>query len=218
MTIHQKSTLLLFLLTGAFPSVPASEPQSNELVISNGIEIRAKTTNGEIQVKAGKGLIRNYTWEGATRTADLWPRKSRWYGSYGAYFPGPGLHWKEHKGIKRGVVEEGQQNFNTLEEAIAWLKLPYYSDCVYRDDGLVVCFSKNTRRYQINVSVWQIFIEGSKPYIPPESAGDRIWFYDPKEKPKIFSDSQNKTYYIGGKKPTKIPGSCNECISIGKGS
>lgn len=199
-------------------SVPASDIKSNELVMSNGMEIRAKTPNGEISIKARNGLIRSYTWDGASRTAELWPRKSRWYGSFGAYFPGPGLHWDDHNGIKRGVLDEGQQNFLTIEEATAWLKLPYHSGCVYRDDGLVVCFSKSPQRFQINVSVWQILIGGTKPYTPPESAGDRVWFYDQSQKPKIFSDSATRTYYLGGEKPKKLSGSCNECISIRNGS
>lgn len=215
LTLYLRICLLFFSISF---SLSASEIKSNELVMSEGMEISAKTPNGEISIIAGKGLNRSYTWEGATRTAELWPRKTRWYGSYGAYFPGRGLHWKNHNGVKRGVLQEGQQNFPTVEEAMAWLKLPYNSDCVYRDDGLVVCFSKNPTRAQINVSVWQILIGGTKPYIPPESAGDRIWFYDPSKKPKIFSDSDSKIYYLGGEKPTKLPGSCNECTSVKTGS
>ena len=210
--------LLCILLIGLSFAALASKIAKIELVMSEGMEIKAKTQNGEISIKAGKGLNRSYIWDGAVRTAELWPRKSRWYGSFGAYYPGPGLHWKNHNGIKRGVLDEGQQNFETVEEALAWLKLPYNSDCVYRDDGLVVCYSKNLERFQLNVSVWQIYIGGKKPYIPPESAGDRVWFYDPSQKPKIFSDSATKIYHLGGDKPTKLFGSCNECISIIEGS
>jgi hypothetical protein len=205
-------SLLLFLLSEIFILTSKSETLVNELVMVKGSSIEAKTVNGKIKITADDGLSRTYTWDGASRTAQLRPRKNRWYGSFGAYFPGQDFHWDENNGIRRGVMEEGQQHFNSLDEAIAWLKLPYNSDCVYRDDGLVVCYSKNIERFQVNVNVWQIFIEGIKPLIPPESTGDRIWFYDPKEKPEIFQNSQNQTYYLGGKKPIKIPDSCNDCI------
>ena len=210
---NMNKAILLMLMSCILLCSCSSKVLNNELVMQNGMTIKAKTKHGEIIIKAGSGFTRSYTWEGATRTAELWARKGRWYGSYGAYFPGPGFHWKEHTGIKRGVLDEGQQHFNTKEEALAWLKLPYNSDCVYRNDGLTVCYSKNLSRFQVNVSVWQIYIEGSKLPIHQETAGDRIWFYDPAYKPEIFKNSQKTTYYEGGVTPTQLPGSCDSCIS-----
>lgn len=187
-------------------------PNNNEVVMPADATIEATSKTGTIAIKSGKGLKRYYSWDGATRSVVMRPRHDRWYGSLGMYYPGPGFHWIEHNGIKRGVLDEGQQHFNTIDEAIAWLRLPYHEDCAYRDDGLVVCYSKRLERHQLNVDVWQIYVEGKTPSEYKESAGDRIWVYDEKTKPDIFKSSKITTYYIGGHKPSKLPGSNNDAI------
>jgi len=176
-------------------------PVINELVMPPDAMIEATTTEGKITIKSGKGLKRFYTWDGATRSVVMWPRTERWYGSLGLYYPGPGFHWIGHNGIKRGVLGEGQQHFDTIDEATAWLHSRSHSDCIYRDDGLTVCFSKNLSRHQLNVHVWQIFVEGNKPSNFQERGGDRIWV-----------NSKNTIYHVGGRKPTKLEGSNNELI------
>ena len=138
-------------------------PAKNEIVMSPGMTITAETPVGKITITAGKGLKRSYTWEGATRSVEMSPRDERWYGSLGLYFPGPGEHWQEHKGITRGVVEEGQQHFKSEAEAIKWIKGRSWMPYVYRDDGLVVGWSKTLPRRQLKVEVWQILISGKKP-------------------------------------------------------
>ena len=67
---------------------------SAEIVMTPGMQITAHTEKGEITIRAGDGFERFYTWDGATRSVKLWPRKTRWYGSLGIYYPGPGQHWK----------------------------------------------------------------------------------------------------------------------------
>lgn len=187
-------------------------PANNEVVMPPNATIEATTKSGTVFIRSGTGLKRYYTWDGATRSAVMWPRTGRWYGSLGIYYPGPGFHWLEHKGVKRGLLDEGQQHFNSIREAVAWLKLPYHSDCVYRDDGLVACFSKKLDRYQLNVDVWQIYIEGKTQSNFKETGGDRIWVYDEKVKPEIFKNSKSTVYYVGGHKPTKLEGSNNDLI------
>jgi len=176
-------------------------PAINEIVMPANATIEATTPEGTITIKSGKGLKRYYSWDGAARSVVMWPRTDRWYGSLGLYYPGPGFHWIGHKGIKRGVVDEGQQHFNTIEEAIEWLHSRSHSDCVYRDDGLAVCYSKNLGRHQLNVDVWQIFLEGKTPSNFQERGGDRIWV-----------NSKNDIYKVGGHKPTKLEGSNNALI------
>lgn len=179
------------------PQIPAN----NEIAMPPYSMIEATTPGGKITIRSGKGLKRNYSWDGATRSVVMWPRTDRWYGSFGLYYPGPGFHWIGHNGIKRGVLEEGQQHFDTINEAMAWLHSRSHSDCVYRDDGLTICFSKNLARHQLNVDVWQIFIEGKTISDFQECGGDRIWV-----------NSKNNIYKVGGHKPTKLEGSNNELI------
>jgi hypothetical protein len=102
------------------------------------------------------------------------PRGERWYGSLGLYYPGPGDHWKEHNGITRGVVEEGQQHFKSIKEAMAWIEKRKYMPFVYRNDGLMVGWSKTPERRQLTVEVWQILINGKKPMALPGAQDSAI--------------------------------------------
>ena len=167
-------SLLLYL-----PGCKKEKYVQNEIVMSPGMIITASTPTGVISIRAGEGLTRYYTWEGATRSVEMDSRGERWYGSLGLYYPGPGDHWKEHSGITRGVLEEGQQHFKTPQEALLWLRersqewtppFPY----VYTSNGLVVGWSKTLPRRQLNVEVWQIYIDGKKPLMLPGSQNQNI--------------------------------------------
>lgn len=148
-------------------------PNQNEIVLGQNDWVEATTKLGKIKVQAGKGLRRYYSWEGITRSVAMAPRKSRWYGSYGIYFPGPGYHWlPAHNGISRGVLEEGQQHFKTTEEALKWIEL--HQPLTYRDDGLAIFFMKTPSRHQLSVDVWQIYIDGKKPTNIPNSQNEAI--------------------------------------------
>jgi hypothetical protein len=149
-------------------------PARNEVVMAPGMRITATTPTGTITVRAGKGLKRSYTWEGGTRSVEMWPRYDRWYGSLGLYFPGPGEHWENHKGITHAVVEEGQQHFETTDEALKWLAERKWMPYVYGNDGLVVGWCKTPAQRQLNVEVWQVLIKGKKPTELPKSQGNKI--------------------------------------------
>lgn len=148
--------------------------QGNERVMSPGMTIAATTRSGTITITALDDLTRSYSWEGATRSVEMARRTKRWYGSLGLYYPGPGNHWKEHKGITRGVVEEGQQHFKATEEALEWIRSQTWQPYVYRDDGLMIGWSKTLPRQQLNVEVWQIYIDGKKPQRLPGSKNKMI--------------------------------------------
>jgi hypothetical protein len=152
----------------------APVPARNEIAMSPGMKIIATTRIGTITITAGNGLKRSYTWDGETRSVEMWPRSERWYGGLGIYFPGPGNHWREHNGITRGVVSEGQLHFKTLEEANQWIDSPKYMPFVHRNDGLVVGWEKNLSRNQLTVEVQQIYIDGKKPSKLPNSEDNKI--------------------------------------------
>ena len=158
-------------------------PGESEVVMSPGMRIIATTPAGTITITAGKGLKRSFSWDGATRSVEMWPREKRWYGSLGLYFPGSGHHWREHNGITRAVVNEGQQHFESVEEALKWINMRkgqrYIGgrpamQFVYRNDGLMIGFGKTLERNQLNVDVWQIFIDGNKPTKLEGSDDDKI--------------------------------------------
>jgi hypothetical protein len=140
---------------------------SPEIAMTPGMQITARTEKGEITIRAGDGLERFYTWDGATRSAKLQPRKERWYGSLGitSSEPVPWRRWKSNKGITRLLLEEGVLWFKTVDDALAWIKRARSTgaDYVYTSNGLVVGWGKILPRKQLNVDVWQFMIDGNKP-------------------------------------------------------
>jgi hypothetical protein len=170
----------LWLVMAAFLLVSCTQetttvPFENETVMTEGMIISATNSYGTMKITAGKGTLRHYTWKGATRSATLLPRKERWFGSLGIYSPGEGNHWKKHDGITRSVLEEGQQHFKTIAEAMEWIRKDSHWGYVYRDDGLVVGWDKmEGARGTLSVSVWQIYINGDKPTSLPGSQNDKI--------------------------------------------
>lgn len=175
------NNFILLLVTIVFFSLASCSQEktdqalASEIVMSKGMVIKVTNSYGEMKITAGEGFLRNYTWNGDTRSAQLIPRKSRWNGSLGIYFPGEGNHWKEHDGITRAVLEEGQQHFNTVEEAVSWITKENHWGYVYRNDGLVVGWDKMTGAGgTLGVSVWQIYINGQKPTSLPGSQDSKI--------------------------------------------
>ncbi len=129
-----------------------------------GTRIRARTSVGEIVIEAGPGFERHYTWEGSTRSALLGPASGREEGPLGLYYPGPGEHWAEHKGITRGVLGEKRVAFASEALALAWIaEQSEWIPCVYRNDGWVVAWRKVPERRQLDVNVWRIEIDGQPP-------------------------------------------------------
>jgi hypothetical protein len=167
--------ILVGLITSCDESHEPKPGLTNEMVMTNGMSITAKTPEGTIVITAGPGFERSYTWDGETRSVKLWPRLERWNGSLGAYYPGPGEHWRNNHGITRGVLEEGQQHFETVEEAIKWIKgLSYHSDCAYRDDGLMVWWRRTPAARTLNLEVWQLYVAGQKPIKMEGSENNKI--------------------------------------------
>jgi hypothetical protein len=144
---------LLITLSSRNPVNPAAG--RSEVVMTSGIVINARTPEGKISICADEEFERSYTWAGATRSLEMWPRRKRRYGSFGLYYPGPGRHWKMHDGITRAVVEEGQQHCSSVEEALSWLQSRNrnWTNYVHRDDGLVVGWKRVPSRRQLNVEV-----------------------------------------------------------------
>lgn len=117
---------------------------------------------GPLEIRAGSGFRRFYTWDGETRSVELWPRGQRWNGSFGAYYPGPGSHWISNHGITRAVLDEGQKHFDRVEDAESWLASKPYA--VYTNEGLVADFYKTAGGGgTLGVGVWQILVRKQRP-------------------------------------------------------
>lgn len=170
---------ILFMISIYCYSTSENLNINNEIVMSEGMQIVFTNSNGTMTVTAGKGYRRYYTWEGATRYRDLWPRKQRWNGSLGLYGPGTSGEWKEHTGITRGILEEGEMHFKNVDEFNKWANS--YEDNlkinILNDTGLFVGWLKRAAYKPpgaLYVHVWQIFIDGKKPTKLPGSQNDKI--------------------------------------------
>ena len=119
-------------------------------------------------------VTRSYTWDGATRGIELAPHKARYYGSLGLFHDPMGEHWRNNRGITSCSAAEGQQHFETTDEALAWLKAREQTWCTYSDDGLVIGWFNDLRRKILYVEVWQILIRGEKPSRLAGSRNDKI--------------------------------------------
>ena len=129
----------------------------------SGMRITAITSEGTILISAGDDYVRTYVWDGVSRSIKMTPRKKRWYGSLGLKYPGYDT-WEEHNGITRGVFDEGQMHFDSVEEALGWIHARTWMPHVYRNDGVVVGWRNNPQESSaLRVDVWQIYIRGKKP-------------------------------------------------------
>ena len=170
-----RAIIVVLAISACVRAIPQIPPE-NEVVMTEGMKISASNGYGTLTVTAGKGLERSYTWAGDTRSVMMWPRKERWNGSLGIYFPGEGNHWKEHDGITRAVLEEGQLNFKSQDDLVSYIAR--YGDrrsYVYNDNGLFVSWNKFPGAGgTLSVLVWQFYINGEKPTRIAGSQNEKI--------------------------------------------
>ena len=134
-----------------------------ENVLSEGMKITAYTPSGKISMEGRKGVTRVFSGEKWSKTSNLIPRTTRWYGSLGLYDPAPSnsMHG-------RLIVDEGRQFFFNESEALRYLQSlsGYYGRLTYNNSGLVIAYKvidiaggDPTR----SLTIWQIYIDGKKP-------------------------------------------------------
>lgn len=208
------------VMCGMRPLV-SSTPRSdvpNEIVLSNSETISVKSNWGDIEIAYISKYKRKYTWDGQSTVVDLIPRDERWYGSLGLYHP---QVRPPHKGVVHMVVEEGQQHFETIDDALIWLKM-HGRKPIYNDDGLVITVDfkgENSDKIFVGIDLWQIYV-GGKILSEYQEAGATEKSLESEKKylsEKVF-ENRSKIYlrkhYLGGHKPNKLPGSQNSRIIL----
>jgi hypothetical protein len=71
-----------------------------------------------ITIAAGEGLERHYTWNGITSSAILIPRDQKWYGVFGAYFPGNAELWNRQDHVYSLIANEAVINYTSYEQLL----------------------------------------------------------------------------------------------------
>ena len=163
-------------LAVALTSVPArghaARHPGPELVLREFARVDADTPTGRVSVLAGEGLARTYEWGGCSLSASMSARRSRWYGSLGAYDAAgrAGLidtlrdRMRACKGISRPVVQEGQIHFADVPSAERWLRqYARMASTVWNDRGIVLQWQVRPSRDQLNVDLWLMCINGDAP-------------------------------------------------------
>ena len=170
------SLSLLFILSCSSTTAVLEPPKIiKEAVMTEGMSIIVQTQYGEFIIKAGKGAERSYTWEGKTLNTVLVPREKRWHGTLGLL--DDNKLSPPHKDVIHMVIEECQIHYASFANATKGLskhsKFEPNIENIYRDDGLFVRFIKREMeiegKYFVDISVFQILINGEKPSQLPES-------------------------------------------------
>lgn len=144
-----------------------------ETVMPAGMKIIVTNSSGTMEIKEAGGFQREYAWPSGTKTFRLFGREKRWCGSRGAYRP-------YGDGTLHAVLEEGQQHFDTIEGAVAWLAWQCrWNQLKWTSDGLVVGWKEQRRESDgfiaLTVDVWQLYILGRKPFnLPGASNGSLL--------------------------------------------
>jgi hypothetical protein len=158
------SSLLSILLFGCDEPRTTEPYEYTELAMVPGMVIEAENKYGTIRIDAISKLGRRYQWDGFDETRILIPRKERFMGELGAYDPAPSPTWEFW--YQRIVARDSILDFSSMEDMKARLNQGRaVMDWVYRDDGLVVGFGRAPDRRQINVDVFQFYINGKKPTV-----------------------------------------------------
>lgn len=199
--------LAFFLLNACVPVklIDNSNDQVRDIVMKEGMIVTIENPDCfSLTVRAGKGLERFYTWNNGTRSVVLLPRKDKWYGSYGAYFPGTDHHWKRHDGVTRLLAEEAVLDFDNYEQILCAISekqndcrekyyeyvngqfdfknsmtSALYSDACggYTSDGVFVSVNKKDGPGSggtLSVTIYQIMLNGQPVNNLPDSSNERI--------------------------------------------
>lgn len=157
--------LFVFQLFGCSSKTNIHNEGINEVVMTPGMTITVVNSIGKLVIIAGENYLRSFSWDGDTRSVIMKPRKDRWNGSLGIYYPGNGSHWKEHDGITRAVLEEGVLNFNSIDAILEYIARYGENEKVtYNDNGLFIFWDKSPGGGgTLNVMLWQLLINGKPP-------------------------------------------------------
>lgn len=164
---------LLVALQGAL-GAEIQDPAPAELVLSDDTQLNVSSPAGTSSIIAGKGMARQYRWEGCVVNANMAPRRSRWLGDFGMYDPVGGrgsLSAALNPVCPEQIhmpVGEGQMHFDDVQFAEEWLRRYQSRNTVWTNDGLVVSFVASRSRQGtpvrgLSAQVTLICINGRPP-------------------------------------------------------
>lgn len=171
-----KYIFLFCSITAPSLSISSELLPVKEAVMEIGMQITAYTKHGEFVIKANSDTERTYTWDGKSMNVNLVPRQNKWHGKLGLLDPN-NIH-PPHENVVHVVIEECQIHYDSVTNVIKSMNSYEDIEDLYRDDGLFVRFQKNllpeNGKYAVDISVYQILVNGKKPTKLPGSQNHKI--------------------------------------------
>ncbi len=163
-------TSLSMLINSCSNAMPAGG-KVEENVISSGESIIIKNKNGEISYSYSGETKRRIIVDGNSNEIEMIARSKRFRGKLGLY--NPGERWlSSGADDARIVVVEGEMHFDTMKDALAYLKQgSEIMDWQSNDQGYVGGFLKSPERNQINITIYRYYLDGKPITTLPRGGG-----------------------------------------------
>jgi hypothetical protein len=167
--------LLTIFIVSCDDSIAYKTDKFVGLAMVSGMQIKATNKNGTVIIEYLSPSKRRYIWEGYEEVRVLIPRKRKWLGMLGGYNPATRYFWEFWKPMPRIVANDSEIHFDNMDELVKFLyQGSEYYDWTYTDDGLIVGFGHDDTREQVNIDVFQAFVDGKKPDVIDGSRSDNI--------------------------------------------
>lgn len=151
--------VVLFCVTGgSINKVP------QEHVLNKNQWVRFKNPVGDGLIEYVSSNKRHFHFNsGVDRTIKMTIREKRFQGKLGLYYAGNRWFFEVWKPDDRIVAEEAQLYFESLQEALEFLKQgSAISEWVWNEQGYVVGYWVSAQRKQVNISLYRFYL-GEQP-------------------------------------------------------
>jgi hypothetical protein len=180
---------------GCMESIRTEIDNSVKEAVLNAGETICATKNVEtICISSCNIRMRKISWQGSDFSITLIPREKRWHGKLGLISPNyPDNMWKTNNKIIRVSIQEAYIYYSSVGDFNDSLDFPKIDDrynVVYNDDGILLMWyqSELPDHTYLDVSIFQILINGEKPTRLDNSQNDKIVILPgTKSMPKEFS-------------------------------
>jgi hypothetical protein len=225
--IFYSSLVLAFFLCGCSSSLSnKTEKINTENVMTKGMRITFVNDDyGKMTITAGQNYQRCYDWKDGKRCIQLKPKSERDTDGLGLDCFG---NIKPVGWLTKVRIREGQQHFDNIDEAAAWLNsLSFIKGIskmyVWNNTGLVTgwrIYIPDTwfgTRMELQVDIWQIYIGGTElsKYQCKKTPRIRVLGdADLNAADKLAREINKKPVMTGGHKPSGLPGSQDDKITV----
>lgn len=155
-----QARLVIAAIAGLLLTACSEQPIAKGSVLSQHQSVEAKNRAGEVRVSYVSPTKRRYEWAGQSRVVQMRTRTEPFMGKTGLYDPADELISDPRT---RLVVQESTIDFDDEAQMYDFLREEPSMDWVYTRDGLVLGFSSDPSRRQLNIDLYQFVVRGKRP-------------------------------------------------------